>query len=70
MMRNKRHFSVFTAMALVIANMIGSGVYTSLGFQLMDFESSFSILMLWVVGGLIALSGALVYAELATALPN
>lgn len=69
-MTHKRHFSVLTAMALVIANMIGSGVYTSLGFQLIDFENSFSILMLWVVGGMIALSGALVYAELATALPN
>lgn len=57
-------------MALVIANMIGSGVYTSLGFQLVSFQNSFTILMLWTVGGIIALCGALVYAELAVALPN
>ncbi len=63
-------FSPHTAIAVVIANMIGAGVFTSLGFQLVDFRSGFVILMLWVVGGVTALCGALSYAELGAALPR
>jgi APA family basic amino acid/polyamine antiporter len=54
----------YTAISLVIANMIGTGVFTSLGFQLLDIHSVFSILILWLLGGVISLCGALVYAEL------
>lgn len=57
-------------MAVVIANMIGTGVFTSLGFQLLDLQSGFVLLMLWVVGGIAALCGALTYAELGAALPR
>lgn len=57
-------------MAVIIASMIGTGVFTSLGFQLLDIQSPFVLLMLWVVGGLTALTGALSYAELGSALPR
>ena len=50
--------------------MIGTGVFTSLGFQLNDLQSIFPLLMLWVIGGFIALFGALAYSELAAALPR
>ncbi len=50
--------------------MIGTGVFTSLGFQLLEIDSSFSILLLWLIGGIIALSGAFVYAELAVTFPQ
>jgi APA family basic amino acid/polyamine antiporter len=50
--------------------MIGIGVFTSLGFQVRDLPSGFALLMLWVVGGVFALCGALSYAELATAFPR
>ena len=63
-------FSVATASAVVVANMIGTGVFTSLGFQLSDIQSGFVLLMLWAVGGLAALCGALCYAELGAALPR
>ncbi|PHS15318.1 MAG: amino acid permease [Kangiella sp.] len=63
-------FNNKTAIAVVIANMIGTGVFTSLGFQLLDIQSGFSLLMLWVVGGVTALCGALTYAELGAALPR
>lgn len=53
-----------------MANMIGTGVFTSLGFQLADIQSGFVLIMLWVVGGLTALCGALTYAELGAALPR
>jgi len=59
-----------TATAVVVANMVGTGVFTSLGFQVAEIPSVFALLMLWVVGGVIALCGALTYAELATALPR
>ncbi|XOV89702.1 MAG: APC family permease [Pseudomonadota bacterium] len=63
-------FSVSAAVAIVVANMIGTGVFTSLGFQLMDIQSTFVLLMLWLVGGVTALCGALTYAELGASLPR
>src|SRR5215831_15740418 len=62
--------SIATATAIAVADMIGIGVFTSLGFQVRETPSGFSLLMLWVVGGLTALCGALSYAELAAALPR
>lgn len=62
--------SVTTAIALVIANMIGTGVFTSLGFQLLDLKSPFSIILLWFVGGLLALCGALTYGEIGVIFPK
>ena len=59
-----------TITAIVIANMVGTGVFTSLGFQLLDIQSGFVILLLWAVGGLIAVSGAMTYAELGAAFPR
>lgn len=55
-----------TGIALVVANMIGTGAFTSLGFQLKDLHNPTVILILWVLGGLIALSGAFSYAEIGT----
>ncbi len=63
-------FSVTTAIAIVVANMIGTGVFTSLGFQLVDIQSTFVLMMLWLVGGITALCGALTYAELGSSLPR
>ncbi|MEM8549075.1 MAG: amino acid permease, partial [Pseudomonadota bacterium] len=62
-------FSPATAVSIVIANMVGTGVFTSLGFQLVDIESGFVLLMLWAVGGVTAYCGAMCYAELGAALP-
>ena len=50
--------------------MVGTGVFTSLGFQLIDIQSAPVIMMLWLVGGVSALCGALSYAELGAALPR
>ena len=59
-----------TAVAIVIANMIGTGVFTSLGFQVMDIHSGFAIIMLWFVGGILALCGAFTYGEIGSAFPE
>jgi len=53
-----------TGFALVVANMIGTGAFTSLGFQLVELQNPTTILILWVLGGVIALSGAFSYAEI------
>ncbi|MAI10176.1 MAG: amino acid permease, partial [Rhodospirillaceae bacterium] len=63
-------FSQRTAITLVIANMVGTGVFTSLGFQLLDIEQGGIILLLWLIGGIVAFCGALCYAELGAALPR
>ena len=55
-----------TAAALVISNMIGTGVFTSLGYQLLDVQNTYSIILIWVLGGVFAFIGALSCAELGT----
>lgn len=59
-----------SATALVVANMIGTGVFTSLGFQLQGTTNTISILILWALGGLIAVAGAFAYAELGAKFPR
>lgn len=53
-----------TGASIVIANMIGAGVFTSLGLQLEFVQDPNYILLLWILGGFMALSGAFSYAEL------
>src|ERR1700694_321407 len=62
--------SVLVAVAIVVADMIGVGVFTSLGFQVKDLPSGFSILLLWTVGGVVALCGVFSYAELGAMFPR
>ncbi|MBR0753352.1 amino acid permease [Bradyrhizobium jicamae] len=62
--------SVLTATAIVVADMVGVGVFTSLGFQVTDIPSGFSILLLWVVGGIVALCGVFSYGELGAMFPR
>lgn len=63
-------FRFTTVIAIVIASMVGTGIFTSLGFQLLEIRSGFVLLMLWAVGGIVALCGAITYAELGAALPR
>lgn len=70
MNQSSQFFSQRTAITLVVANMVGTGVFTSLGFQLLDIQHAGIILLLWLIGGVVALCGALCYAELGAALPR
>lgn len=63
-------YTPYAAMSVVVANMIGTGVFTSLGFQLVDLDTTFPLLLLWVVGGVAAFCGAISYAELGAAIPR
>ena len=50
--------------------MVGTGVFTSLGFQVGGLPSGFTLLLLWGIGGVCAFCGAQAYSELAAALPR
>ncbi|MCX8113244.1 MAG: amino acid permease [Bacteroidia bacterium] len=61
---------MLSATFLVIANMVGTGIYTTTGFIVSELPSGIGVLMLWVIGGIAALGGALSYAELAKRYPR
>ena len=62
--------SLSAATSIVVASMVGTGVFTSLGFQLPGIPSGFPILVLWAAGGILSLCGAFCYAELGAMLPR
>lgn len=62
--------SLWVAAAIVVADMVGVGVFTSLGFQVKDIPSGFAILLLWLVGGIVALCGVFSYGELSAMFPR
>lgn len=65
-----RSMGYWTGTSVVIANVIGSGIFTTTGFLARDLETPFAILSIWIVGAALALAGALCYSELAAAHPH
>ena len=65
-----RQIGVVSATALVIANMVGTGIFTTTGFLASDLGSAGIILLAWVVGAIAALSGAFCYSELGVNFPS
>jgi APA family basic amino acid/polyamine antiporter len=65
-----RRIGFVTAASVVVANMIGAGIFTTSGFLARDLASPAALLLVWVVGGILALAGALSYSELGAALPE
>lgn len=68
-MSSARTFGVWSGVGLVIANMVGAGVFLSTGFMAQSMRAS-TILAAWVIGGLLALAGARAYAEVARFVPS
>ena len=66
----KREIGLFSAIAIVVANMVGTGIFTTSGFILQEVGSSSVLLLGWVVGGAFALCGALCYGELGARYPQ
>jgi APA family basic amino acid/polyamine antiporter len=64
------HIHFRSATALVVANVIGAGVFTTTGFQAADLGNPTIILLLWLLGGVLAYCGALCFAELGAAMPH
>ncbi|OQX51943.1 MAG: hypothetical protein B5M54_10035 [Candidatus Aminicenantes bacterium 4484_214] len=65
-----RKLSLFPTTNIVIANMIGAGIFTTSGLLIKDLGHPLVMLALWAVGGIIALCGALSYGILASAMPE
>ncbi|MDA0913470.1 MAG: amino acid permease [Bacteroidetes bacterium] len=67
-----QRFNRTVALNMVIGNMVGTGVFTSIGFQVKAdaIPDPFTILVIWIAGGALAFCGALSYAEVATTYPK
>ena len=65
-----RQIGFFSATALVISNMIGTGIFATTGFMAGDLGSARLILACWTVGAFFALAGALSYSELGINFPS
>ena len=65
-----RKLGTFTATSIVVANMIGTGIFTTTGIMAAHLPSAGWLLLCWLFGGIIALSGALCYMELSTRMPE
>ncbi|MFW5741253.1 MAG: APC family permease [Myxococcota bacterium] len=59
-----------TATLVVVANMIGTGAFTTTGLLVRDLASAPAILIGWALGGAIALCGALSYGELGASITS
>jgi APA family basic amino acid/polyamine antiporter len=66
----KRKLGLFPATNIVVANMIGAGIFTTSGLLLAGLNNPLLMLGLWIVGGLIAMCGAFSYGELGAAMPG
>lgn len=65
-----RRLRLFPATNLVVANMIGVGIFTTSGLLLQELGSPLLMIALWIAGGVLALCGALCYGELGAAMPH
>ncbi len=65
-----RELGFFSATILVVANMIGTGIFTTSGLIIRDLGRPIPLLLCWLVGGVFALCGALCYGELGALFPE
>jgi APA family basic amino acid/polyamine antiporter len=66
----QRNAGPFLAICLIIANVIGSGIYTTPGFLARDLRTPFAVLAVWIIGAVLAFAGALSYCELGAMFPE
>src|SRR5579884_124673 len=65
-----RELGVFSATAIVVSNMIGTGIFTTTGFLAGDLGSAWLVVAIWFAGAVLALAGALCYSELGINFPR
>ncbi len=68
--RLHRNLGLFAVTNIVIANMIGAGIFTTSGLLMEDLNNPILMLILWIIGGVIALCGSLAYGELGASMPQ
>ncbi len=65
-----RQLGLFPLTNIVVANMIGAGIFISSGLLMEDLHNPLLMIALWILGGIIALCGALCYGEVGAAIPR
>jgi APA family basic amino acid/polyamine antiporter len=65
-----RRLGIWTASLIVVACMIGTGIFTTTGLLVRDLVSPAAVLAAWLIGAVIALCGALSYGELVATMPE
>ncbi len=68
--RLERRLGLFPVTNIVIANMIGAGIFTTSGLLMADLRNPLLMLLLWIIGGIIAFCGAFAYSKLGVAMPH
>jgi len=68
--RQKRNLSQWSAAGVVVCGMVGAGIFTSTGLHSAELGSAWAVMLVWAVGGLLALCGTLTYIELAALWPE
>ena len=68
--RLRGKIGLFSASSIVIANMVGAGIFTTSGLLMGGLGNPTMLIGLWLLGGVISLCGALAYAELGAAMPK
>lgn len=66
----ERKLGLFPVTNIVIANIIGAGIFTTTGYLIGFLGNPMMMLILWILGGLIALCGAIAFGELGAAFPD
>jgi APA family basic amino acid/polyamine antiporter len=69
-MELKRQLGLYTGILIIVADMIGTGIFMTTGNVLGMTGDARLVLLLWGLGGLVALTGSLCYAELSTTWPD
>ena len=65
-----RKLGLFAVTNIVIANIIGAGIFTTTGFLMDSLGNPLLMLTLWFVGGLIAFCGAIAFGEMGAIFPE
>jgi len=68
--RPQRQLGLASATTLVVASMIGVGVFTTSGFSLGALKSPWLVMLAWLVGGILSALGAISYGALARRIPE
>lgn len=66
----QRKLNLFSLSNIVVANMVGAGIFVTSGLLMESLNNPVLMLILWVVAGIIALCGAIAYGELGAAIPK
>ncbi len=66
----QRRLTLFGAVMLVVGNVVGAGIFTTSGILASHLDHPVAFILIWVVGGLLTMAGALTYAELGAMFPR